>query len=65
MATRCASKTRSATAMMPASRILHGGRPYGAPRIWRCRLDDGRQTNRSLTIRNANFIGEAQAAAGR
>ena len=37
--------------------LLHGGRPYGAPRIWRCRLDDGRQTNRSLTIRNANFIG--------
>jgi hypothetical protein len=37
--------------------LLHGGRPYGAPRIWRCRLDDGRQLNRSLTIRNANFIG--------
>lgn len=32
-------------------------RPFGAPRLWRCRLDNGRHVNRSLTIRNANFIG--------
>jgi hypothetical protein len=38
--------------------LVHGFNrlPYGAPRIWRCRLDDGRHTNRSLTIRNAHFI---------
>ena len=37
-------------------------RIYGAPRIFRGRLDDGRQINRSLTIRNANFIaGRARA----
>lgn len=39
-------------------------RPYGAPRLWRCRLDDGRQVNRSLTIRNANFIGGRSRPAG-
>ena len=44
--------------------LLHGGWPYGAPRIWRCRLDDGRQINRSLTIRNANFIGGRSRLAG-
>jgi hypothetical protein len=44
--------------------LLHGGRPYGAPRIWRCRLDDGRQFNRSLTIRNAKFIGGRDRAPG-
>jgi hypothetical protein len=44
--------------------LLHGGRPYGAPRIWRCRLDDGRQTNRSLAIRNANFVGGRSRPAG-
>lgn len=32
-------------------------RAYGAPRLWRCRLDDGRRVNRYLCIRNANFIG--------
>jgi hypothetical protein len=37
---------------------------YGAPRLWRCRLDDGRQVNRSLTIRNANFIGGRDRPAG-
>lgn len=39
-------------------------RPYGAPRLWRCRLDDGRAVRRSLTIRNANFIGGRSRAAG-
>jgi hypothetical protein len=38
--------------------------PYGAPRIWRCRLDDGRHTNRSLTIRNATFIRGRNRAPG-
>jgi hypothetical protein len=41
-----------------------GGLSYGAPRIWRCRLDDGRQTNRSLAIRNANFVGGRNRPAG-
>jgi hypothetical protein len=36
----------------------------GAPRIWRCRLDDGRETNRSLIIRNASFIGGRNRAPG-
>jgi len=40
------------------------GLPYGAPRLWRCRLDDGRHINRSLTIRNANFIGGRDRAPG-
>lgn len=40
------------------------GQFYGAPRIWRCRLDDGRQVNRSLTIRNAHFIGGRDRAPG-
>ncbi len=40
------------------------GLPYGAPRIWRCRLDDGRETNRSLVIRNANFVGGRNRAPG-
>jgi len=40
------------------------GQPYGAPRIWRCRLDDGRHINRSLTIRNANFIRGRDRAPG-
>ena len=40
------------------------GLPYGAPRIWRCRLDDGRHINRSLTIRNAHFIGGRDRAPG-
>ena len=39
-------------------------RLYGAPRIWRLRLDDGRQPNRSLKIRNANFIGGRSRAPG-
>jgi hypothetical protein len=42
----------------------HGSDPYGAPRLWRCRLDDGRHVNRSLTIRNANFIGGRNRPAG-
>lgn len=33
-----------------------GGVVLGAARIWRLRLDDGRQVNRELTIRNANFV---------
>jgi hypothetical protein len=37
---------------------------YGAPRLWRCRLDDGRHVNRALTIRNANFIGGRDRQAG-
>jgi len=37
---------------------------YGAPRLWRCRLDDGRHVNRSLIIRNANFIGGRDRPAG-
>jgi hypothetical protein len=37
---------------------------YGAPRIWRLRLDDGRQPNRWLKIRNANFIGGRSRAPG-
>ena len=39
-------------------------RPYGAPRLWRCRLDDGRQVNRSLTIRNARFVPGRNLPAG-
>ena len=39
-------------------------RLYGAPRIWRLRLDDGRQPNRSLKIRNANFVGGRSRAPG-
>jgi hypothetical protein len=43
---------------------LHSDTFYGAPRLFRCRLDDGRRINRSLTIRNARFIkGRDQAAA--
>jgi hypothetical protein len=41
-----------------------GGLPYGTPRIWRGRLDDGRHINRSLTIRNANFVGGRNRAPG-
>jgi hypothetical protein len=37
---------------------------YGAPRLWRCRHDDGRQVNRALTIRDARFIGGRHRAAG-
>jgi hypothetical protein len=32
-------------------------RMYGAPRLWRCRLDDGRRVIRHLCLRNANFVG--------
>jgi hypothetical protein len=39
-------------------------RIYGAPRIFRGRLDDGRQIIRSLTIRNANFIAGRNRPAG-
>jgi hypothetical protein len=41
-----------------------GGLSYGAPRIWRCRLGDGRQGNRALTIRDAKFIGGRRRPAG-
>jgi hypothetical protein len=40
------------------------GLPYGAPRIFRCRLDDDRETNRSLTVRHAHFVGGRNRAAG-
>jgi hypothetical protein len=40
------------------------GFTLGAPRIFRCRLDDGRETNRSLTIRNAHFVGGRNRASG-
>ena len=36
--------------------FLHDNTPYGAPRLFRCLLGDGRRINRSLTIRNARFI---------
>jgi hypothetical protein len=39
-------------------------RIYGAPRIWRGRLDDGRSITRSLTIRNAKFIAGRSRPAG-
>jgi hypothetical protein len=51
-------------ASWPDLRHAFGGLGYGAPRIWRCRLDDGRQFNRSLTIRNADFIGGRSRPAG-
>ena len=51
-------------ASWPDLRHGFGGQRYGKPRIWRCRLNDGRQFNRSLTIRNANFIGGRNRPAG-
>jgi hypothetical protein len=41
-----------------------GGRAFGAPRIWRGRHDDGRTITRSLTIKNARFVGGRDRAAG-
>ena len=46
------------------SAFFNAGRSYGAPRIWRCRHDDGRQVNRSLTIRNARFVPGRNRPAG-
>jgi hypothetical protein len=41
-----------------------GGRSFGAPRLWRGRTDDGRHVNRSLTIKNARFVGGRDRVAG-